>query len=273
MNITKLLSKHVIGASILFVSGQVFAHDHSQMQMNHQDHLLIKSSVMHEPPSHADHSAEHGGQIYQSSEFTTKWLNDKSGNGAWQTQLESRIGTDENKLFIQLNAEKAESEQTSYDTKFMYSRAVKDFWDFQAGVRYVYTPENKEEKNQTYGAVGINGLAPYFFDTDIYMYVGKDDQLLFSLESDRDVLLTQKLILKPYLDLEVVANDHSKYAKKTGVSHASLGVETRYEITKKIMPYIDVSYGYEKGDKATAWQDRTDSEKGWLYGAGIQFNF
>lgn len=96
---------------------------------------------------------------------------------------------------------------------------------------------------------------------------------MLSVESDRDILLTQKLIMKPYIDAQFVVNDESKYAKKSGLSELHFGLETRYEITKNIKPYIDVSYGYEKGDKQTNWQDTSDSEKSWLYGVGVQFNF
>ncbi len=59
-----------------------------------------------------------------------------------------------------------------------------------------------------------------------------------SLETERDVLLTQKLIVKPYLDLNVVLSDDSSYAQKTGLSTAQLGLETRYEINKKLMPLL-----------------------------------
>ena len=39
------------------------------------------------------------------------------------------------------------------------------------------------------------------------------------------------------------------------------------------MPYIDISYAYDKGGKQTDWQDASKSEKSWFYGVGIQFNF
>ena len=283
MRIIKM--KHVFGISILCLNGQAFAMENHSMHMQSAP-MNMPNMEQHEPPSahlstvnHADqdhdvdHTKDHGGQIYQSTELSNKWLVDESGKGIWLGQLESWIGTDENKLFIQLNVEKEESEKSSYDNKFMYSRAMADFWDIQAGIRYTYDASHEDEKSQTYAAFGLNGLAPYFFDTDVYAFIGKDKQVLLSIESDRDVLLTQKLIMKPYFDAQFVLNDESKYAKKSGLSELHFGLETRYEITKNIKPYIDVSYGYEKGDKQTNWQDESDSEKSWLYGVGVQFNF
>ena len=81
-----------------------------------------------------DHRHEHGGQIYQSSRLESKWLRNDDGDGTLKSELEMRIGTDENKLFVQLNAEKTESENTNYDTKFMYSRAMADFVSGVPGV-------------------------------------------------------------------------------------------------------------------------------------------
>ena len=57
-------------------------------------------------------------------------------------------------------------------------------------------------------------------------------------------------------------------------SYAKNGyLKTRYEINKRIRPFVDVAYQYEKGQKLTTFQEATDSEKGWLYGAGIELVF
>ena len=87
------------------------------------------------------------------------------------------------------------------------------------------------------------------------------------------MLLTQKLIFKPYLDMNIIFSDDSKYAKKSGLSNAAVGLETRYEISKKVMPYVDIAYEYSKGNEATAWQAESDEEKGWQYGMGLRFKF
>lgn len=143
----------------------------------------------------------------------------------------------------------------------------------RGGIQYRNDPNREVDENQLDAVVGFHGMAPYFFETDAYLYAGQDQQWRFSLETERDLLLTQKLILKPYLDVDVVFSDDSKYAKKTGLNRVATGLETRYEISKQIMPFIDVSYEYQKGNEETAWQQRTDSEQGWLYGAGIRFKF
>ena len=120
---------------------------------------------------------------------------------------------------------------------------------------------------------GVQGLVPYYFETEVYLYAGQNDQWSLSLETERDLLLTQKLIVQPYLDLTWVIQDDHAYAQKTGLNHAQLGIETRYEITKKLMPYFDVAYSYDKGRQATQWQVETVSQGQWQYGVGLRLKF
>jgi len=225
-----------------------------------------------------DHRKEHGAQIYAMATFDNKWLLNDKGQGSLKSELETRIGTDENKVFIKINTDKHESQDADFEAKVLYSRMISDFWDAQIGTRYrsekvQLDSHRKDTEEKIDGVIGLHGLAPYFFETEAYLYVGDHRYSGFSLETERDLLLTQQLILKPYLDMQLVFSDDSKYAKKTGLSNASFGLETRYEINKKVMPYIDIAYEYSKGDAATSWQVESDSKTGWLYGAGIRLKF
>lgn len=241
--------------------------DHSE----HQPELKqVPSDIQHD--TH-DHHREHGGQIYQATAIKNAWIVDDDGRGSASTELKTWVGSDKNKIFIQAHVEKAESEKTQTETKLLYSRNVADFWDVQTGVRYQYQPEQKYAQNQWDAVLGLHGLAPYFFETEAYIYAGQNQRWQLSLETTRDVLFTQKLIAQPYLNADVIFNDESSYASKSGLSKLQIGLQTRYEISKKIMPFIDVAYAYNKGLKQTEFQSATDSKKGWLYGLGLTLKF
>ena len=244
---------------------------HSNLDDLDQDHKL--DHQFDHKVDHAAHLKEHGGQIYQQTTLESKWLRNDNGQGALKSKLETRIGTDENKIFIKVHADKAESQQAEYDAKLLYSRNVADFWDVQAGLRYRNDPNREVDQDQVDAVLGLHGMAAYFFETDAYVYIGQDRQVSFNLETERDLLLTQKLIIQPYLDMSIVLSDDSNYAKKTGLNSVQVGLETRYEINKKVMSFIDVAYGYNKGVQETAWQKSSSSENAWFYGAGIRFKF
>ncbi|MFH7767620.1 copper resistance protein B [Acinetobacter sp. BSP-28] len=281
MRIINFFAMSTLSASLLLLSGQSFAHEsHHAMSTAAQTPVEAKavSSVVYENANSNDaaseeHIKEHGGQIYQQTTVESRWLRNNDGDGVLKSELETSIGTDENKIFIKVHADDAESQQAEYDAKVLYSRNVADFWDVQAGLRYRNDQNREVDQNQVDAVIGVHGVAPYFFETNAYLYVGQDQQTSLSLETERDVLLTQKLIVKPYLDLNVVLSDDSSYAQKTGLSTAQLGLETRYEINKKVMPFIDVAYGYQQGNEQTDWQTESASDYEWLYGAGIRFQF
>lgn len=308
MHTTKLFPHTVLASSLLMMSSWSMAHeghdmmsasptatnsemvDHSQMNHSGMDHSKIDHSQhqQHQNPAVStenntahqghNHRKEHGAQIYAISTVDTKWLLNEDGEGALKSEIETRIGTDENKLFIKIHTDKAESHDAHFDAKVLYSRMISDFWDAQIGARYRSQKVEldhhvKDSEEQLDAVIGLHGMAPYFFETDAYFYAGEDHYSGLSLETERDLLLTQKLIFKPYLDLDVVFSDDSKYAKKSGLSSLITGIETRYEISKKVMPYLDIAYEYSKGNDETAWQVESDAEKGWRYGAGVRFKF
>ena len=312
MRSINLFAMSTLSASLLVLSGQSFAHedyhtmsmsepqnqpaedipmDHSQHQKMSAAPKIVTEEKQVQPVQqahsnsdgldykldhqfdHAAHLKEHGGQIYQQTTLESKWLRNENGQGALKSKLETRIGTDENKIFIKVHADKAESQQTEYDAKLLYSRNVADFWDVQAGIRYRNDPNREIDQDQVDAVLGLHGMAPYFFETDAYVYIGQDRQVSFNLETERDLLLTQKLIIQPYLDINIVVSDDSNYAKKTGLNSVQVGLETRYEINKKVMPFMDVAYGYNKGVQETAWQKASSSKNEWFYGAGIRFKF
>lgn len=288
----KLFSKTLLSVALIGLAGMAFANDNSTENLNKSTssmNVLLKEAgglgyvernaaqstskgKLALSQNHDKHLNEHGGQIYQTTKFSNEWIVDKDGKGSLGSSFETLIGTDENRMFVEANLNKAESNDPNYDVSALYSRNVAPFWDVQAGVRYS-EDKNNRNSNRIDGVIGLLGLAPYFFETKAYLYGGENNFWGASFEFDRDLLLTQKLITQPYIAADIVLNDNSDFAAKSGLSELKTGIKTRYEINKRIRPFVDVAYQYEKGQKLTTFQEATDSEKGWLYGAGIELVF
>ncbi len=271
-NITKNMKILLQESGGLRYSPQELYPEYYSMENANGGDNIILTARKRSAPSNDDHLKEHGGQIYQLTRLENAWIVDEDGKGNLGTKFDTLIGTDENRLFIEANLDKAESNDPKYDVSALYSRNVAPFWDVQAGVRYS-EDKNSSNSDRVDGVIGVLGLAPYFFETQAYLYGGENNFWGASFELDRDLLLTQKLITQPYIEADVVFSDDSNYAAKSGLSELKTGIKTRYEITKRIKPFIDVAYQYEKGQKATSMQEATESEKGWKYGAGIELVF
>ena len=292
----KLFSKTLLSVALIGLAGMAFANDNSTENLNKSTssmNVLLRESgglgyvernvaqktskdkgieTLTLSQNHDKHLNEHGGQIYQTTKFSNEWIVDKDGKGSLGSSFETLIGTDENRMFVEANLNKAESNDPNYDVSALYSRNVAPFWDVQAGVRYS-EDKNNRNSNRIDGVIGLLGLAPYFFETKAYLYGGENNFWGASFDFDRDLLLTQKLITQPYIAADIVLNDNSDFAAKSGLSELKTGIKTRYEINKRIRPFVDVAYQYEKGQKLTTFQEATNSEKGWLYGVGIELVF
>lgn len=268
MRINYLSKLMMIGSTVVF-STYSFAHPHTAQPMQ----TRLEQPQTDEFFDHRAHAKEHGGQTYQLTTVESKWVQDKDGHGAVQSEWETWFGGDINKVFFRASMDKAESKDANYSSELLYSRNIADFWDVQAGVRYRYQAEKTKDQEQVDAVLGFYGMAQYFFETEAYLYAGQDERVSLSLHSERDVLLTQKLIVQPHIGVDVVLSDQSKYAEKKGLSSISAGVETRYEISKKVMPFVDISYQYQQGAKETPWQSATDSKKETYYAAGVRVKF
>lgn len=286
----KEMIMHIIKFSLLSMilsatssMGVVYAQEISP----HHDH----SNVMTKPDKSLDsdqHIHSHGSEIYQTTTLQNAWLQDDNGQGQWLSELTSKIGTDEQKLFLKAHFKRAESEHSAYDVSALYSQLWSDFWDIQAGVEYQqqhYTQTDssldsssndpKLRQSSKHLKFGVHGLAPYFFETDAHIVLGQDRYAAFKLDTTRDVLLTQKLVMQPFLNADLVFSDDRDIAAKTGLSQLQAGIQTRYEINKRIMPFIQIAYEYDRGLKSQQNVElkHADAEKRWQYGAGIKLIF
>ena len=79
------------------------------------------------------------------------------------------------------------------------------------------------------------GLAPQWFEIDLAAFVSDDGDLTARLEVEYDLLLTQRLILQPRVELD----SESKTS--------ALDLRVRYEIKREIAPYIGVSWTKTSG--------------------------
>lgn len=182
--------------------------------------------------------------------------------------LDGWIGGDDNKLWLKsVGAVVGHNTQTS-ENWALYSRNIATFWDAQAGIRYDNKPESIG-----YFVAGFTGLAPYHFETEAHVFASDDGDVSFRLREENDFLFTQKLILQPYLEFNVFAQDVKDLDIGSGLSDASAGLQLRYEITRKFAPYIEVSYESLFGETADIADAKGEHTSDSTITAGIRFMF
>ncbi|WP_280948723.1 copper resistance protein B [Methyloligella halotolerans] len=131
------------------------------------------------------------------------------------------------------------------EVQLLYGRAISKYFDFQAGVRESLEPDSK-----TYGAIGIMGLAPDWFELDAAIFIGEHGDTIGEFEAEYDIHVTERLILQPRIELNLAGQADPEHLQGSGLRNGELGLRLRYKIVKEVAPYIGVSYARQFGETA-----------------------
>lgn len=155
-------------------------------------------------------------------------------------------GYDINKVYLYSEGEKPRDEKVSSETQLLYSRAITPYWDIQTGLEYDKTPED----SKTWGVIGFQGLAPYFFETKTSLLFSNDGNIGLKISAEYEALITQKLILSPSIALSAYSKSDDEMEIGKGLSNLTVGTRLRYEIKREFAPYIGVEWSKNFGKTA-----------------------
>ncbi|WP_309604359.1 copper resistance protein B [Phenylobacterium sp.] len=134
----------------------------------------------------------------------------------------------------------------SAEVQGLYSHAIGPYFNVEGGLRQDFKP-----RSRTYATVGVEGLAPYWFDVGGALFLSNKGELLGRIGATYDLRFSQRLILQPRVELNLAAQDTRETRTGAGLSTAELGLRLRYEITREFAPYIGVSYDRKAGKTAS----------------------
>ena len=169
---------------------------------------------------------------------------DDGGLHAWNAQ--GWLGKDLRKLWIKTEGERSGGSTADAELQFLYSKSVGRYWEFQVGVRQDFKPS----PSRTWAAIGIQGLAPYFFEIDTALFIGDSGHTALRLEAGYDLLFTQRLILAPDIEVNFYGKDDPDIGVGSGLSNLEAGLRLRYEIRREFAPYIGINWSKLFGDTA-----------------------
>lgn len=183
---------------------------------------------------------------------------------AWESGL--WIGKDLNKLWFKSGGERVGGKTEGTENRILYSRAVSPFWDLQAGWRHDTAPGESRD----YATFGLQGLAPYYFETDANISFGKNNQVKLNLAFEYEMMLTQKLVLSPEIELNIYSQDDDAMGIGSGLSDMEAGLRLRYEVTREFAPYIGVNWAKKFGNTADFISDEGEDTSETLFVLGVR---
>lgn len=177
--------------------------------------------------------------------------NDSEDVLLWDAQF--WYGGDIDRLWIETEGEDVVSggaggELENFDVQFSHRFAP--FWDLQAGLGYQRAYGSGSDKDRASALVGVQGLAPYWFEIDANLRLSEDGDLSADLEAEYDWLLTQRLILQPRFETSYAFDEVREFGIGEGLNGVTAGLRLRYEIRREFAPYVGVTWFRRFGDSA-----------------------
>jgi copper resistance protein B len=167
------------------------------------------------------------------------------GDDALLWDAQAWYGDDYNKAWFKTEGESVRGDHESRN-ELLWDRIVTRWWNLQAGVRH----DVSEGPSRTWAAFGVQGLAPYWFDVEATLYVGEQGRTALRASAEYDLLLTQRLILQPEVEINMYGKDDPANAIGSGFSDMEAALRLRYEIRREFAPYIGVAWTHLYGDTA-----------------------
>jgi len=190
------------------------------------------------------------------------------GEKSYSWNAQGWTGGDINRFWWKTEGEGAfDGKLHDAEVQALYSRAIAPFWDVQAGVRQDFRPDGEDTTHLT---VGVQGVAPYWFEMSAAAFLSTEGDLTARAEAEYDQRITQKWILQPAIEVALSASDIPELEIGSGLTSVTAGLRLRYEIRKEFAPYVGVEWSRSFGDTADYAKARGDDVDATRFVVGIK---
>lgn len=194
----------------------------------------------------------------------------RKGHNGYAWEGEAWYGGDYDRLLIKSQGEGNFGKSLEAgEVQALWRRALDPWFNFQAGLRYDIRPE----PDRAHLAIGLYGLAPYFFEVDAAAFLSDRGDLTARVEAEYDQRITNRLILQPRGELNLAAQDVRSIGVGAGLSSIEAGLRLRYEIVPEFAPYIGAEYERRLSNTADFARAAGEDVGGWAFVTGVRVWF
>lgn len=170
-------------------------------------------------------------------------------DSALRWDVQGWIGTDMNRLWLKSEGFLDNGTVGDGDIEALYDRPIPRmrYFDWQAGIR----EDLDSGPRRTWGGIGIEGLAPYFFEIEPTFYFRGGGHVAGRLTTSYDLRITQRVVAQPEIEMNFYSKPDPQRMLGTGLSDLDAGFRIRYEFSRKFAPYVGFAYTTKFGDTAT----------------------
>ena len=175
-------------------------------------------------------------------------------SGAVNWNATAWVGGDVDRLWLRSEGEREQGKTHKAELQALWGHAISPWWELVGGVRQDFKPAS----GQTWAAFGIQGAPLYGLELEATAYAGERQQTALRLEAGYAMLLTNRWILEPSVEVNLFARNDAGREQGSGLAESEVGLRLRYEISRGFAPYVGVSFNRLHGNRAN--QAREDGE-------------
>ncbi|MGH8567403.1 MAG: copper resistance protein B [Gammaproteobacteria bacterium] len=194
----------------------------------------------------------------------------QGGAETYSWDVRGWIGGDYERLWFKTQGDdRLDGAVETAELQLRYTRLVTAFWELAAGVRYDLEPE----PSRGFAVFAAHGLAPYLYEVDADAFISEDGDVSARIEVEYQILITQRLVVQPALELDFAVQEVEEAGVGPGLSQVELGLRLRYEIVPELAPYVGFVWERKVGRTADLARRRGEDFDVPAFVAGVRFWF
>lgn len=216
------------------------------------------------PPVHGHHTGDNAVRAMVLFDQLEWQAFGKTNDMSWDTT--SWLGTDVDRLWFRAEGDRARGTFEQAQLQLLYGRAMSRWWQMMAGVRQDVRPGAP----RTAAALGVEGTAPYFFHVEASLFTELNGRSHVRLETEYDLLLTNRLVLQPLVEVEIYSRADRAQQIGRGLATLDAGLRVRYEVRREFAPYVGLVWHRAYFDTADLHRAAGRRDRGVAVAVGVR---
>jgi len=155
---------------------------------------------------------------------------------------EASTGSDRDRLVFATQGEgRAGDPLDRAELHAKWRHAIDPWFNVEVGLRHDLRPDPQ----RTYLLIGVEGLAPYWIDTEAQVFFSDKGDVHARVEAAFDQRITQRWVLRPATEVNIAFQSVQELGITRRVPEWSAGARLRYEIKPNLAPYVGFEWRHD----------------------------
>jgi len=189
------------------------------------------------------------------------------GSDGYAWDVAARLGGPRHRIWLASIGEGTLGASLDYlELQALYSRAVSETWDVQAGIRYDVRPR----PNRAWAMVGAQGNATDALYLGAFAFLSHKGEPGARFYALYDIPILAGLVLQPSGEANFFGQDIAELGLGRGLSYGEAGMRLRYEVREWFAPYVGVEWTRSFGRTARFSREAGEDVSGRVFLLGLR---